>query len=200
LKGKKKIRVTQVDLNRSSLNGGDVFILDNGLKIYQWNGRKAGPQEKQKGAQLGQAIAGERKGKAKVFVLEEGDKDAEFWKVLGGEGAVKSAEEGGDDNEAENSGTKALFHLSDASGKMEFKQVATGSACKKSMLDSNDVFILDTGAEVIAWIGKGASDNEKKHALGFAQDYLTKYNRPAHLPISRVLEGSENAMFNASLN
>jgi len=200
LKGKKKIRVTQVELNRGSLNSGDVFILDGGLKIWQWNGRKAGPQEKQKGAQLGQAIAGERKGKAKVFVLEEGDKDADFWKLLGGEGAVKSAEEGGDDNEAEATGTKALFHLSDASGKMEFKQVATGSACKKNLLNSDDVFILDTGAEVITWIGKGASENEKKHALGFAQDYLKKYNRPAYLPISRVLEGSENAVFNASLN
>lgn len=202
LKGRKKIRVTQVDLNRGSLNSGDVFVLDGGLKIWQWNGRKSGPQEKQKGAQLGQAIAGERKGRAKVSVLEEGDKDAEFWKLLGGEGAVKSAEEGGDDNEAESgaSGQKVLFHLSDATGKMEFKQVGTGSQCKKSLLNSDDVFILDTGAEVIAWIGKGASTNEKKMALGYAQDYLKKYNRPAYIPISRVLEGSENAVFNQSLN
>jgi len=200
LKGKKKIRVTQVALERGSLNSGDCFILDGGLKIWQWNGRKSGPQEKQKGAQLSQAIAGERKGRAKISVLEEGDKDAEFWKHLGGEGAVKSAEEGGDDNEAETTGSKALFHLSDATGTMVFKQVATGSACKKNLLNSDDVFILDTGAEVIAWIGKGASENEKKKALGFAQDYLTKYNRPAYTPISRVLEGSENAVFNASLN
>jgi len=202
LKGKKKIRVTQVDLNRSSLNSGDVFVLDGGLKIWQWNGRKSGPQEKQKGAQLGQAIAGERKGKAKVYVLEEGDKDAEFWKILGGEGAVKSAEEGGDDNEADAaaSGQKVLFHLSDASGKMEFKQVGTGSSCKKSLLNSDDVFILDTGAEVIAWIGKGASANEKKMALGYAQDYLKQYNRPPHVPISRILEGSENSIFKTALN
>jgi len=200
LKGKKKIRVTQVELSRGSLNGGDVFILDGGLKIWQWNGRKSGPQEKQRGAQLSNAIAGERKGKAKVHVLEESDKDTEFWGLLGGEGAVKTAEEGGDDAEAQEGGVKALFHLSDASGKMEFKQVATGSQCKKSLLNSDDVFIMDNGAEVIAWIGKGASDAEKKHALGYAQDYLKKYNRPAYLPISRVLEGSENAVWNASFN
>jgi gelsolin len=200
LKGKKKVRVMQVDFNRSSLNSGDVFILDGGLKIWQWNGKKAGPQEKQKGAQLCRAISDERKGKAKINVLEDGDKDAEFWKHLGGEGAIKSAEEGGDDNEAEKSGHKALFHLSYASGKMEFKQVATGSQCKKSLLDSNDVFILDTGAEVFAWIGKGASADEKSKALGFAQDYLTKYNRPAYLPISRILEGGENEVFHTALH
>jgi len=201
LKGKKKVRVMQVDMNSSSLNSGDVFILDGGLKVWQWNGKKSGPQEKQKGAQLCRAIADERKGKAKVSVLEEGDKDAEFWKLIGGnEGGVKSAEEGGDDLEAEKTGHKALFQLSDASGTLEFKQVGTGAACKKSLLDSNDVFILDTGAEVFAWIGKGASADEKKKALGFAQDYLKKYDRPAYLPISRILEGGENEVFHTALH
>jgi len=200
LKGKKKIRVTQVDLERASLNSGDVFILDNGLTVYQWNGKKSGPQEKSKGAQMCRAITDERKGRAKSFVLEEGDKEAGFWKLLGGEGAVKSAEEGGDDSEAETAGIKLLFQLSDASGKLEFKQVASGSQCKKSSLDSNDVFILDTGAEVFTWIGKGASVDEKAKALSFAQDYLTKYNRPAYLPISRILEGGENPTFHQHLN
>jgi len=196
LKGKKKIRASQVDLTRDSLNSGDVFILDNGLTIYQWNGKKSGPQEKQKGAAMCNSIATDRKGKAKIFVLEDGDKEAGFWSLLGGFGPVKSAEEGGDDNEADKGGVKALFQLSDATGKLEFKQVATGAAVKKTLLDSNDVFILDSGSEVYAWIGKGASVSEKSKALSFAQDYLTKFNRPAFLPISRVLEGGENPTFN----
>jgi len=200
LKGKKKIRVTQVDLDRTSLNSGDCFILDAGLKIFQWNGKKSGPSEKQKGAQLSRAIADERRGRAKIFVLEETDKEPEFWQLLGGEGSIKSAEEGGDDNEAEKVGVKSLFHLSDASGTMQFKQIATGSQCKKSLLNSDDVFILDTGAEVFAWIGKGASVEEKSKALGFAQDYLKNFNRPAYLPISRILEGSENAVFHTALH
>jgi len=200
LKGKRKIRVTQVELHRDSLNSGDVFVLDNGLTIYQWNGKKSGPSEKQKGAEIGRAIAGERKGRAKNIVLEDGDKEATFWKILGGEGYVKTAEEGGDDAEAEKTGHKALFRLSDESGTLEFKQLATGSQCKASLLDSSDVFILDNGAEVFAWIGKGASANEKAKALSFAQDYLKKFDRPAYLPISRIIEGSENAVFHSSLH
>jgi gelsolin len=200
IKGKKKVRVQQVDLSRTSLNSGDVFILDMGLKLFQWNGKKAGPQEKQKGAQLCRAIADERKGKAKVSVLEEGDKDAEFWKVLGGEGSIKSAEEGGDDNDDNSKFNKVLFQLSDATGTMVFKEVGSGAGCKKSLLDSNDVFILDTGAEVFAWIGKGASKEEKANALGYAQSYLTKYNRPAYIPICRILDGGENEIFTSALH
>jgi len=200
LKGKKKVRVTQVDLSFKSLNSGDVFLLDNGLIIYQWEGSKSGPQEKQKGASLSHAIASERNGKAKVQVLEESDKDKDFWKILG-EGAIQSAAQGGDDNETDKGPeAKILFRLSDSSGKFEFKEVAKGAAVKKDKLDSNDVFILDTGNEVYAWIGKGASVQEKAKALSFAQEYLTKYNRPAHLPIARILEGGENATFNNALH
>jgi len=201
LKGKKKVRVTEVDLSHSSLNSGDVFILDGGLKIYQWNGSKAGPQEKMKGAQLSRALVDERKGRPKLEVLEESGKDlGDFWQLLGGQGPVKSAEEGGDDLEHEQASDKILFRLSDASGKLEFTEVAKGGNVKKNMLDSNDVFILDSGAEVFAWIGKGSSVDEKKKAMQFAQDYLVKFKRPLFLSICRILEGGENEVFNSSFH
>jgi len=199
LKGKKKVRVTEVELSHKSLNSGDVFILDAGLKILQWNGSKSGPQEKMKGAQLSRALSDERKGLPKVLVFEESGKDlADFWQALGGQGPVKSAEEGGDDSEHEKASEKRLFQLSDASGTLTFKEVGKGAAVKRSLLDPNDVFVLDTGAEVFAWIGKGASVGEKKKAMQFAQEYLQKYNRPLFIPISRILQGGENEVFESS--
>lgn len=74
IKGKKTVRVTEVEMSHRSLNSGDVFILDAGLDIYQWNGSKAGPQEKMKGASLCRALDDERKGLPKVHVMEEGEK------------------------------------------------------------------------------------------------------------------------------
>jgi len=173
--------------------------LDAGLTIFQWNGSKAGPSEKAKGAQVCRALGDERKGKPVITVFEEGDRDdSAFWQHLGGKGPIKSAEEGGNDLEAEKGDEKRLFQLSDASGKMEFKEVGRGATVKRRLLDSNDVFILDTGAEVFAWIGKGASPEEKKKALGFAQTYLKDFNRPSFLPIARILEGGENEVFEAA--
>jgi len=202
VKGKRNVRVIEVPLSRDSLNSGDVFIFDAGLHLYQWNGGKAAGTEKVKAAQIVRAIDDERKGLATVHVIEESDKDSDaqvFWKAVGGHGTVKSAAEGGSDEEADKNSEKRLFRLSDSSGKLEFTEAAKGKLIKRSALDSSDVFILDTGFEVFAWIGKAASLQEKKRALSYAQDYLVKFNRPIYLPIARILEGGENEVFEALL-
>jgi len=206
LKGKKRVKARQVDLSCDSLNDGDVFILDNGLAIYQWNGSKSGGLERAKGAQLAHAIDDdEREGNAKIHVLDHkttADSNSEmqeFYKLLGGQTRVKEADEVAADDvwdKATESGKK-LFRLSDASGKLEFTEVATGNDCTKDKLKSGDVFILDAGAEIIAWVGSGSSANERKNALGSAQHYLDQSGKPNLLPISRVYEGGENEVIKA---
>jgi gelsolin len=203
LKGKKKVRTMQVDLTTKSLNSGDVFILDNGLTLYKWEGKTCGMMEKNKGREVCDAIKTERKGKVTIFSLREGDKDgdaADFYKILGGahNDPIKSADEGGSDDEAEKQGlsTRQLWQLSDASGSLTFNKVGEGNNIKKSQLDHNDVFVFDCGHEVFVWIGKGATDNEKFNAVPSAQKYLKNNNRPAFLPITRILDGAENATFN----
>jgi len=202
IKGKKNIKVFEVDNHVSSLNSGDVFILDAGVDIIQWNGAKAGVLEKAKGSELSQAIEGEREGKARNRVVDEGGEDEEFWKIIGGKGPIKTAEAGGSDLEAdkEKKSDVVLFRLSDASGKFEFTEVGRGPKVHKKLLDSADVFILDTGAEVYAWVGKGASVGEKKKALSFAQDYVVKHGKPAHTSVIRILEGGENEVWESFLD
>jgi len=185
-------------LSRDSLNSGDVFILDAGLKIYQLNGSKSGPGERNKAAQLSRAIDDERGGKPQVIVVEESDRgEKEFWDLLGGYGPLKSAEDGGNDDEVQ--GEKKLLRLSDASGKMEFTEIQTGKI-SKSKLDTKDVFVFDAGHEVFVWIGLGATAEEKKAGLGYAQTYLQQNNRPSFTPISKILEGAENEVFLASFD
>jgi gelsolin len=91
----KTVRASQVPLGVASLNEGDAFLLDGGLQIWVWNGKEAGPFEKRKAAELAASIASDRKGKAKVQVLESGDTDVPFWTAMGGSGAVASAAAGG---------------------------------------------------------------------------------------------------------
>jgi len=198
LKGKKNIRVHEVPLTCKSLNSGDVFVLDGGKIVIQWNGSKAGILEKAKAAELCNAIEGEREGIPNARVVSEADDDAEFFKILGDKGPIASAAAGGSDLEAEKDTGVVLLRLSDASGKFEFKEVAKGKHVAKSCLDSNDVFVLFNGHEVYAWVGKKASVGEKKKALSFAQEYVTKAGLPPHTPVVRILEGGENEVFESS--
>jgi len=195
LKGKKHIRVHEVPLTHKSLNSGDVFVLDAGRVVIQWNGSKSGVLEKAKGAELVQAIEGEREGKSHARVISEHDNDEEFWNLLGGKGPIADAAAGGSDLEEEKKHVGVLFRLSDASGSFDFHEVAKGDQIKRSHLDTNDVFILFTGAEVFAWVGRKASAGEKKNALRFAQEYVTKAGLPPHTTVARILEGGENEVF-----
>lgn len=192
-----KTRVTQVPLSVSSLNAGDVFILDAGLMVYQWQGTSAGVAEKRKGGQLTQSIKDERESGTQSQVIEQGSEPAEFWEILGGEGEVADAESGGSDYDVKPE--KALYRLSDASGKMEFTEEATGKI-PRSKLDSDDVFVFDTGFEIFVWIGRGASPDEKAKGMGYAQDYMEEKGRPAWLPVTKILDGGENEVFESQFD
>ena len=50
------VLLSQVPRSSSSLNTGDVFILDAGLQLYLWNGPEANMYEKSKGALAMQRI------------------------------------------------------------------------------------------------------------------------------------------------
>lgn len=203
LKGRKNVRVTQVPISADSLNSGDVFILDLGLELYQWQGSESGPTERMRAALLCRAIDEERAGKPKIHVIEESDKPhldtacSNFWKLLGYDGkqTVKSGDGVAGDEAWEKDHTLKLFRLSDASGEMRFSLEAEGRNVTVDKLDSNDVFILDAGCEVIVWVGKGASVEERKTGIDHAKHYLRGAGRPGWLPVTRVLDGGENEVF-----
>ena len=46
----------EVPLNKHSLDSSDVFILDLGLTIYQWNGKTANKDERLKALQYVQQL------------------------------------------------------------------------------------------------------------------------------------------------
>src|SRR3989338_4988649 len=173
------VRVVQTQAARASLNAGDVFVLDSGLKIWQWNGSSASASEKMKAGQLTRAMREERNGRPTVIVLDQGDADADFWALLGGPGPILSATEGGSDqahsvNQNAANTVPKLFRLSDSTGTLKFDLLAQSPPkFAPSLLDHNDVFILDFVSTVFVWVGKGASPAEKRSAMFHAQQYIT---------------------------
>ena len=60
------------------------------------------------------------------------------------------------------------------------------------MLDPNDVFFVDVGHHLFVWVGKKASKGEKKEAMVYAERYLIAEKRPTSMPITRVIQGSQD--------
>jgi len=220
LKGKKRVRVQQVEMLISKLNTGDVFILDAGENIYQFQGKACGLKERSKGAELGQALDDERKN-ASVHVFRQGEKYDEdvhgmffsyFQEDLKGEDIKEGTpvpeekcqelmdsigEEASDDAAWEKCSDKVLMQLSEQEdGEMKFTEVEKGTLTK-SNLDTNDVFIVDVGSSIFVWIGSGASTKEKSKGMTFASKYLKENDRPMFLPVTQIFESGENEVFNS---
>jgi len=91
-------------------------------------------------------------------------------------------------------GEKVLIRLSDASGKIEFKEEARNKI-SLSMLDTNDVFVVDVQCEIFVWIGRGSNDAEKNNSFKYAMDYMKETGKAPNIPITRVVEGNEKERF-----
>jgi len=195
----KTIRAWQVPVAAKSMNQGDVFILDAGLKIYTFIGTDANAFEKLKGAQMVQSLISGRMGKSKV----ENDLDDEFWKILKGKmsdvlPAVPDAEVENPKDAPLDANKVILYRLSDASGKLEFKKEKEGKITIKDF-DHNDVFVVDADIEIFVWVGKGASPSEKSQCMKFATDYLKFAKKPEATPITRIKDGQIHHVFGSLL-
>jgi gelsolin len=196
VKGKKHPRVTNVALNKSSLNGGDVFILDNGLNIYQWNGSKSHPDERTEANKIVRSLKDLRKSKPKTTILDGLEDSPEFWNLLGGKPSAEPAPIPDDQKAPEHKQAK-LLRLTDRdpSKGLTLAKVAEGAAVKRGLLTSDDVYILDKGYQVFVYVGKNASKDEKARAIVYATRYLVDNKLPAHTTITRVIEGSDSPEF-----
>jgi len=191
LKGKKSIVIREVPLQHESLNSSDVFVLDHGLQLYQMHGKDSNHIERAKAAEFAAHIQNERPG-AEVKIFDETDNDensAKFWEYLGGKKAISANAAA---QSAPQVAPKKLLKLTEKGTDIKAVELDLVS---QDQLESKDVFILDNGSHIFIWVGKDASKEEKSRALGFATDYLVKYNRPKNLPISRIVEGHENDAF-----
>lgn len=191
-KGKgKQIRMEQVDSKCSSLNQGDVFLLDLGLELIQWNGPHSNIREKRKAMELIQDLKESRNGRPTSRILDGDEDDEVFWTQLGGKGEIGEATP----DEEVKAKPPTLVRLSDASGSLTLTEVATGTL-QRSMLTSDDVYIVDTGVKLYVFLGRNVSKNEKKQAMPHALQYLENAGMPTHTPITRILQGKESHGFN----
>ncbi|XP_060552733.1 gelsolin-like protein 2 [Ruditapes philippinarum] len=193
---RKNVEVREVTRNKKSLNSGDVFILDQGLKIYQWNGSGSNKDERMKAMQFLIQLKSERNGRPNTETLDEGSTEPghDFFKSL-------DEEDDGDDDVSgfvAQDDQKELYRLSDASGQLNYKLEKKGDVSMGDF-DTKDVFLLDTKKSLFVWIGKGASEAERRNAMGYAHNFLQKTNHPL-VPVCCLAEGGrQDAQFQMAI-
>ncbi|KAL8589376.1 hypothetical protein ACOMHN_021528 [Nucella lapillus] len=164
------VKVKEIPRNRSKVDSTDVYILDAGTSLIQWNGQGSNKDERFKALQYMRDLVNERGGKPKTETVDEGSDTEEFDKYLDQED-----EQDQDYNAADH--TKELYRLSDASGKMSFSLEKKGTV-KKQDFDSKDVFIFDTKTALFVWIGNQTTQAERKNAMSHAHKYLQATDHP----------------------
>ena len=172
----------EVDFTMKSMNPNDVFVLDAGLKIYNWRGKNSTGFEKFQGTTLVNKLWEERNKKPELITIEQGDHVPEFFEYLK---KAKIEESTTNKEEKKEEFKGKMMRLKEENGKISFEEVEY----KKEKLDTNDAFIIDNGKTIYVWIGNGASKTERRFSMVYARRYLTNENKPCNFPIVTVREG-----------
>uniref|UniRef100_A0A8C8IQZ8 HP domain-containing protein n=1 Tax=Oncorhynchus tshawytscha TaxID=74940 RepID=A0A8C8IQZ8_ONCTS len=191
VKGKKRVSAMEVEMSWKSFNLGDVFLLDSGKTIIQWNGPESNRQERLKGMLLAKDIRDrERGGRTEIGVIE-GEAEANSSKLMdiltSILGQRTSKLPSGTPDELADQQQKAqltLYHVSDAEGQMKVIEVATRPLVQ-DMLNHDDCYFLDQGGvKIFVWKGKRANKAERQAAMSRAL-----------VVISCMNDGAESALF-----
>lgn len=203
VKGKKDVRIRQIEPKASAMNKGDCFILDVNNKIYVYYGANSKRTERLKAVSSANQIRDQdHSGRATIKIIDESarpEEVEEFFKELGGgsRSTLPDETKGGDDEQFERDidAQVTLYKVSDSTGSLKIEKVGQKPLSQTS-LNSNDCFILDTvNSGIFSWIGRRATKAEKEEAMRKAEEFLRTKNYPSWTPISRVIEGGEPSTF-----
>ncbi|KAM9630258.1 villin-1 [Morphnus guianensis] len=201
VKGKKNVVADEVEMSWKSFNRGDVFLLDLGQLIIQWNGPESNRNERLKAMTLAKDIRDrERGGRAKVGIVDGEDEGASpglmqvLTHVLGEKRDIKAATPDDKVDQKLKSSLK-LYHLSNASGNLVIQEVAV-RPLTQDMLLHEDCYILDQGGlKIFVWKGKKANKEEKQQAMNRALGFIKAKNYPASTSVEMENDGSESTIF-----
>jgi gelsolin len=169
-------------ISEKYMNSKDVFVLDAGLRIYDWRGKTSTGFEKLQATILVKKLWEKRNQKPQLFTIEQGEESEEFKEYF-----IKAKEEIKDESllpplyQEQVVVQKKLMKLSEDDGKISFDEIEY----KKENLNSKDAFIIDIGNTLYVWIGKNASKIEKRFAVVYAKRYLAQ--NPSHKDCSFVI-------------
>lgn len=191
------IHLEPVAVAVDSLDPRYVFMLDAGLKIFIWNGKKSKNTLKSKARLMAEKInKNERKNKAEIFSEYMGSEDKQFWISIGSPEGIEpeNIQEHVDSNFTPF--PPRLYKVQLGMGYLELPQVEVPhSKLVHHLLQSRNVYILDCHLDVFVWIGKKSTRLVNAAAVKLSEELFNMIERPNYAIITRVREGTETQIF-----
>lgn len=197
------VRVLQVSLRSSSLNDGDVFILDNGMTIYQFNSSKSAVTERIRAARIvSEDILAERDFEPQLTILD-GDEvfsNDEFWELLG-----EKLEElppvdhdldpvGSDD--VDFSAPKALLRISNETGSLVLSLVKKSDSLSSDDVDEHDVWAISCDRRCFIYVGDSSTKDEKFCVWNRCHAILSALSLDSNAPVTFFSRESDADIWN----
>ena len=207
VKGKRKPLILQTrTIGWSEINHGDSYVLDvpEVNVVFVWQGNVSNRYEKLQAAKFAQTLKEEHGDPGyEIVVLEDGNEGSESEQgeifnqllPLSAKAEIKDAGSAPDQADGQTRGRIKLYRCSDSEGKLVLTEVKDGPLFQED-LKSEDSFLVDNGNYGIwVWIGKRASEGERREAMRNAQGFIKAKNLKSGTPVTRVIDGGEPAEF-----
>ena len=203
------IHLEAVTPTTKSLDPRFVFLLDAGLRIFVWYGKKCKNILKSKARLMAEKISkNERKNKATIHIFSQGEEPGLFWLALTDQAnsSLESEDEAGcppqvlalTEHVADTFTpvTPRLYTVGLGMGYLELPQVEVPSnKLKQELLNTKNVFILDCYTDLFVWVGKKSTRLVRAAALKLSSELFAMLIRPEFSMIHRVSEGTETQVF-----
>nr|CAB3246483.1 protein flightless-1 homolog [Phallusia mammillata] len=208
LHGDRTVTPFPIPIETTSLNPREVLILDNGMTIFVWVGALAKGVKRSKARLIAEKINKyERKDEAEIVMAYQGYEEGDFWQIFGG----MPDEIEPNDVTKYIGGRPCLYKVNLGMGYLELPQVKyqllTEHVTKPppdvhpsrrlmpSLLDTKNVYILDTHSDVFVWIGRKSPRLVRAAAMKLANEVSAMIHRPSFSIVSKQLEGNESVVF-----
>ncbi|XP_026262225.2 villin-like protein isoform X2 [Urocitellus parryii] len=200
IKARKHVSATEVELSWNSFNKGDIFLLDLGMVMIQWNGSKTSISEKYRGLVLTCSIRDrERGGRAQIGIVDDGvevtDPTHIMEAVLGCRvSSLHAAVPIKSINQLQKANVR-LYHVYEKGKDLVIQELAT-RPLTQDLLQEEDCYILDQGGfKIYLWQGRMSNVEEKKAAFSRAVGFIQAKGYPTYTNVEVVDDGAESAAF-----
>ena len=178
----KAMRVHKIPSVAAAMNHGDVFMLNAGERVFTWIGCGASAFEMREGRRIGNELS--KRQHAEFVVIEDHaakyvatEETTAFFALLEGDYEHIADDDDDDDDEVEQSIARKLFSMyklsDEQTGEVEVEALQRDvPLLDKTLLDTDDAFLIDLRSIVVVWVGQGATNQERLGVLAFTEEYL----------------------------